>query len=780
MHEEQHIAKQVDELIAQMTLDEKLAQLGSIWSYEVLEGQAFSPKKAEALLHHGIGQITRIGGATNLDARETARVANQIQEFLLTKTRLRIPAIVHEESCSGYMAKGATCFPQTIGIASSFDTELAMRIGEVIRDQMRAAGAQQALAPLLDVTRDPRWGRVEETFGEDPYLVSQMGIAYVRGLQGDDLCRGVAATGKHFVGYGASEGGMNWAPAHIPPRELREVYLHPFEAVVKEAKIASIMPGYHELDGIPCHSSRELLHDILRREWGFDGIVVSDYFAIANLFEYHRVASTREEAARYAVACGVDVELPSRDIYHDALRRALEQGLVSLEDVERLVRRVLTMKFRLGLFDNPFVDPDAALAVFDTPAQRALAREAAQKSIVLLKNDGDLLPLSKSLRRIAVLGPNADTIRNLVGDYAYPCHIETLLEMKDDANVFHTAMPDDIQAVDQFVPMTTILAAIREKVSPQTEVVYAKGCDILGDDDAGIPEAVAAAQGADVAIVIVGDKAGLTDDCTTGEARDRATLGLLGQQERLVREVVATGTPTVVVLVSGRPLAVTWIAEHVPAVLAAWLPGEEGAQAVADVLFGDYNPAGRLPITVPRTAGQVPVFYAHKPSGGRSHWKGAYVDTSNLPLYPFGHGLSYTRFAYRDLAVTPETVGATGQVEVSCVVENVGPRAGEEVVQLYVHDVAASVTRPVLELRGFCRVALAPGEAKRVTFTLDVRQLGFYDRNMRYIVEPGEVEVHIGASSADLRLTGRFTIRGDGPVACDKVFTTKVKAEPVA
>ncbi|MCL6624957.1 glycoside hydrolase family 3 N-terminal domain-containing protein [Alicyclobacillus shizuokensis] len=771
------IDERVDDLLAQMTLEEKVAQLTSFWAYEVLDGLSFSESKAERLMHHGIGQVTRIGGATNLGPQETARLANQIQSYLIHHTRLKIPAMVHEESCSGYMAQGATCFPQTIGIASTWDVDVVRRVGEVIRAQMRAAGAHQALAPLLDVTRDPRWGRVEETFGEDPYLVAQMGIAYVRGLQGDNLRQGVVATGKHFVGYGASEGGMNWAPAHIPERELREVYLYPFEAVVREARLASIMPGYHELDGVPCHYSYELLAETLRGRWGFDGIVVSDYFAINQLFEYHRVARDQVQAAEFAVKAGVDMELPSRDVYAQPLIDAVASGRLEAAEVDALVRRVLTMKMRLGLFEHPFVDEEQVITVFDNAEQRSLAREAAEKSIVLLKNDG-VLPLSRRVSRIALIGPNADSVRNMIGDYAYPCHIESLLEMRDDDNVFHTPMPENVATVDEFVRMNSILQALRAKVGPGTEVRYAKGCDVL-ETGADLSEAIAAARDAEVAVVVVGDRAGLTAGCTTGESRDRATLGLLGDQERLVREVAATGTPTVVVLVSGRPLAIPWIAEHIPAIVEAWLPGEEGAEAVVDVLFGDVNPAGRLPISVPRSVGQVPVYYGHKLSGGRSHWTGNYVDESTKPLFPFGHGLSYTRFEYRDLTFSSLQVDVHGQVEISCTVQNTGDCDGDEVVQLYIRDPQADVTRPVKELKGFARIHLTAGESARVTFTLSAHQLGFYNRAMEFVVEPGEIEVMVGTSSEDIRLQGAFTLTGEtARVEDEKVFTTRVRVHP--
>jgi beta-glucosidase len=639
---------------------------------------------------------------------------------------------------------------------------------------MKAAGAHQALAPLLDVTRDPRWGRTEETFGEDPYLVAQMGIAYVNGLQGNGLHDGIMATGKHFVGYGMSEGGMNWAPAHIPERELREVYLFPFEAAVKEAKLASIMPAYHEIDGIPCHASSRLLKDILRDEWGFEGLVVSDYFAINMLYEYHKLNPDKVLAAKKAIEAGVDIELPSTDCYGLPLKTAVEQGIVSEEVINRVVARILEHKFRLGLFENPYVEPSKTKAVFDIPEQRQLARKVAQESIVLLKNENNLLPLSKDLRSIAVIGPNAHNIRHMIGDYAYPCHIETLQNMAD---AFDTARPEHVDLADKelFVPMVSILDGIKEKVSENTEVLYAKGCDVLGDDTSGFAEAVEAAKKADVAVVVVGDRSGLLRGCTSGEARDRADLNLTGKQEELIKAVHATGTPVVVVLVNARPLSITWLHENVPAIVEAWLPGEEGGRAVADVLFGDYNPGGKLPISFPRTVGQVPVYYAHKPSGGRSHWLGDYVECSTKPLYPFGYGLSYTTFEYSNLRITPQDVDVSGEVRIQVDVTNTGKMAGDEVVQLYVHVPAQNVTRPVKELKGFKRVNLEPGQTKTVVFKLPIALLGFYDENMDFVVEPGKVDVYVGSSSEDIRATGQFNLVGEKLViGNNKKFTTKV------
>jgi len=757
----QPVKKRVENLLSLMTIDEKIAQLSGIWVYEILEGKRFLDDKANVIMKDGIGQITRLGGASNFDPPVSARIANQIQKYLITNTRLGIPAIIHEESCSGYMAKGGTCFPQTIGVASTWDPESVEKMGTVIKEQMRSVGAHQALAPVLDVTRDARWGRVEETFGEDPYLASKMGTSYIKGIQGSDWKQGIMATGKHFVGYGVSEGGMNWAPAHIPLREMHEIFLLPFEAAVKEARIASIMAAYHELDGIPCHGSKELLTNILRDQWGFDGLLVSDYFGINMLYEYHHVAKEKNHAARLALESGVDVELPSTDCYGKPLKAAVEKGLVKESVIDTSVMRILRMKFLLGLFENPYVDEKKAASVFDTPEQRALAYKIAQESIVLLKNQGDLLPIRKDIASIAVIGPNANTARNIIGDYAYPCHLESLIEMSKDTEIFNTPIPEKVELIDSFVPISSILEGIKNRVSRNTIVYYAKGCDVRSDSRDGFAEAIKAAKKSEVAVVVVGDKSGLVKDCTSGESRDRADLNLPGIQEELIRAVYGTGTSIIVVLINGRPLSINWIMNNITSVLEAWLPGEEGARAVADVLFGDYNPGGKLPMSFPRSVGQVPVYYNHKPSGGRSHWKGDYVEMSSKPLFPFGYGLSYTNFEYSNMVIMPKSISMDSQVEISVDVKNTEFYTGDEVVQLYVNDVQSEMTRPVKELKSFKRVTLKPGQKKTVTFILSIAQLGFYNKDMKYVVEPGTIKVMLGSSSEDIRLTGEFEITGE-------------------
>ncbi len=766
-------AARAKDLVSRLTLEEKVAQLSGIWAYEVLTDFVFDEAKARNRMAHGIGQITRAGGCTSLKPRDTARLVNRVQRFLKDSMRIFIPAQVHEESCAGVLARDADVFPQALGVAASFSPEIAGEMGAFIREQMAALGSRQALAPLLDVTRDPRWGRTEETYGEDPFLVAQMGVRYIRGLQGEDPKRGIVATGKHFVGYGASEGGMNWAPAHIPPRELEETYLYPFEAAVRAGGLKSMMPGYHELDGVPCHTHRHLIQEILRDKWGFDGIVVSDYFAINLIHNCHRAAESVESAARMALDAGVDVELPSTDCYGAPLVQAVREGLVSEEKVDETVMRVLRMKFELGLFENPFADEDGVEAHFHTAAQHAFALKAAEKSMTLLKNDG-VLPISKKIRRIAVVGPNADDVRNMLGDYSFPAHVESLIDQNDD-NFASTPTPEGSYSVKDALPrMDSVLEGLR-KHRPDVDFAYARGCGVEGGEDAEIEAAVDAARGAELVLAVMGDKAGLVLDCTSGEARDRATLNLPGRQRELLMRLRETGVPVVLVLVNGRPFSLVWEDQNLSAILEAWLPGEEGAAAIAKTLFGDKNPAGRLPITFPRAAGQVPVFYAHRPSGGKSHWKGAYVDESNLPLYAFGHGLTYTRFAYGNLKL-PAGAPVDGEITIEADVTNVGDRAGDEVVQLYIRDDCAfDVTRPVMELKGFMRVALEPGEKKTIRFTVDTALLSFLNRAGEFVVEPGAHTVMIGSSSADIKLEGTLELTGEVLEVRQRVFETKTE-----
>ena len=793
------IAERVEDLLHQMTLEEKVAQLCGCWPFELLTPAGLDSKRMKARLAHGIGQVSRLAGMSSEPQWRTAELINAIQRHLQENTRLGIPAIVHEECLCGYQARQGTVFPQAIGLAATWDPDLVWKMTDTIRQQMAAVGARQALAPVLDVTRDPRWGRTEETFGEDPYLVSAIGKAYVKGLQGHDLTEGVIATAKHFIGYGNSEGGLNWAPAHIPPRELYEVFARPFETAIREAGLASVMNAYNELDGVPCAVSKGLLTDFLRGQLGFQGLVVSDYMAIETACNYHRVAVTMQEAGIQAIRAGLDVELPSTTAY-GLLVDAVRKGLVDTATIDASVRRVLEAKFKLGLFEKPYVDTQRIPEVFASQEAKSTSRLLAAESITLLKNEGNILPLRKSLNSIAVIGPIADSIRCLLGDYNYVSFTEGIVGMiwsiaKDlkadpsqlgDFAAYHAAAfkdylepPDEEAMARRNYEVTSVLESIRLVAGKTVKVTYAKGCHLLGGDKGGFQEAIAAAKQADVAILVLGGKSGLDSTCTCGETRDSATLALPGVQQELLESVHATGTPIVLVVVSGRPLAITWAAEHVPAVLHAWLPGQEGGPAVADVLFGNAVPGGKLPISVPRSEGQIPVYHYHKPSGGRSQFSGNYVDLPVSPLYPFGFGLSYTKFEYSDLRLSQNRVDSRGTVEISCNVQNVGAVAGDEVVQLYVHDREATITRPVQELAGFCRVHLNPGEAQTVSFSLKISQLAFYNVNMEFVVEPGNIDVMVGSSSEDIRLRGEFEITGSVlEVDGTRPFTSEARCRP--
>jgi len=743
-----------------MTREEKVAQLGSVWSFEIVGIGTLDHDRAKALIGNGIGQITRLAGGTNLVASEVAALANDIQRYLIEETRLGIPAIVHEESLHGLVSRDAPCFQQSIGAAAAWDTDLVEATAATIRRRMLATGARHSLAPVLDVTRDPRWGRIEETYGEDPYLAAELCCAYVRGLQGASLADGVIATGKHIVGHGLAEGGLNQAPAHLGPREMRDEQLFPFEAAVRAAGIASVMPAYCDVDGVPCHASHELLTGILRDEWGFDGIVASDYTGIQMVSTLHKLTTDLGTAAALGLRAGVDAELPSTVVYGEPLLQAIADGRVDEAVLDRTVGRVLRMKFRLGIFEQPFVEPPSAVLLAELAAEETrVAAELARRSLVLVENDG-ILPLRTDLGRIAVLGPIAASARDLLGDYAHLLHIETLLEMREQGNAFGFPLTDVIVPADELAGRQTILDAIAARM-PEADVRHARGSGILDGTGADIAEAVELARSSEVAVVVLGERSGLTDDATTGESRDRHDLGFIGRQQELLEAVVATGTPVVLVVVSGRPLAIEWAARHCAAILLAWVPGEAGPEAIAGALFGDQNPGGKLPISVPRHVGQIPLSYRHHPTGGRSNWKGDYVDGPTAPLWPFGFGLSYTSFEVSNLRLDRDRLPTDdGEVVVTVDVANVGKCAGDEVVQLYVRDEEATVARPVLELLGFRRVTLAPGDRRTVSFRLSAEQFAYVGADYRRVVEPGSIRIFVGTSAVDLALSARLDLVG--------------------
>ena len=753
------VTQSVSDLLSRMTLEEKVAQLGSIHAHRLLENGQFSREKAQELLRNGIGQITRIAGGVNMKPEKAAEIGNEIQKFLREETRLGIPAMIHEECLSGFTAWGATVFPQAIGMSSTFDPDIIYQVTSAIRKQMRALGAHQGLSPVLDIPRDPRWGRTEETFGEDPYLVSRMASAYIKGLQGEDFESGIIATAKHFPAYGISEGGRNLAPARASERELREVFLFPFEVAVREARAGSVMNAYHEIDGIPCAASRFFLTKILREEWGFQGLVVSDYEAIRMLENFHRVAESTQEAAIKALEAGIDIELPDADCYGEPLLLAVQEGLISEEVINESVRRILEVKSLLRLKEREAIeiDPQKVKESFDTPQDRELSREVARKSIVLLKNEG-ILPLKKDSGTIAVIGPNAHSTRNLHGDYSYTVHIPSVRKWKGE----EITEEDAVETI-------SVLEGIKNKVSANTKVLYAQGCDLLDTSGDGFEEALKIAAQSEVIIAVMGENSGLFKTSISGEGSDRVDLDLPGRQKELLQALRETGKPLILVLVNGRPLSIKWEKENIPAILEAWYPGEEGGNAIADVLFGDYNPGGKLPISFPQSVGQIPVYYNRKPSSFND-----YINTDAQPLFPFGHGLSYTKFSYSDLKITPPQVKSLEGVKISFKVKNTGSRAGDEVVQLYIHDRVASVERPVKELKGFKRFTLQADEEKEIIFTLFPEQLAFYDEFMRLTVEPGVFEVMVGSSSEDIRLSGEFEVLKEKVITKYRKFSSEV------
>ncbi len=800
----QPIEKRVEDLLSRMTIEEKVAQLGSQYPKAVLESQELSIEKMETKFKHGIGQISRIGGLMNLPPKKSVKIANGIQKFLKEKTRLGIPTIIHEECLCGFTSREGTVFPQIIGVASTWDPEIVEAMTKIISKQMRIVGAHQALSPVLDIARDPRWGRTEETFGEDPYLVSRMGVAYVKGIQGDSLKTGIIATGKHFLGHGLPQGGRNWGPAFIPKRELLEVYAKPFEAAIVESNIGSIMNAYHEIDGIPCGISHELLTDLLRDKLGFTGIVVSDYVTLELACLIHRIAKDSTEAAILAIKAGLDVELPRTAGYGRGFIRAVKNGEIDEKIVNRSVARVLKKKFELGLFENPYIDdnPEIIAETFLNPEAKVLAKKIALKSMILLNNENNLLPLKKNMKSIAIIGPNANSIRNLFGDYTFISQFEasfadvsTLGDLDEETVSLYRDLieSNDKDAFTRSIyNIKSILEAIKQKVSKSTKIYYAKGCEILEYDKKGFNEAIEIAKKAEVAILVMGGKSGMIKDCTSGEFRDRTRLTLPGLQEDLVQEIYATGTPIVLVLINGRPLSIPWEKEHIPAILEAWLPGEQGADAVADVLFGDYNPGGKLPISIPRNVGQIPVFHNHKPTGNLSVVTWNYVEENTEPLFPFGYGLSYTQFEYSDLRINKPQVDINEEVEISLKVKNIGKLRGDEIIQLYFHDREATITRPIEELVGFKRITLEPGEIASIKFVISMKQLGFYNENMECIVEPGNIDVYVGSihsihsskqldlmtdllSQRDVKLKSQFKIIGEAiKLDKDKVFFSKV------
>ena len=777
------IAERVDRLLGRMTLEEKVAQLGSRWVGNDMRDAGHGPATdhdaginvapmqdvfaasgtvpLEEASRHGLGHLTRVYGSVPVTAAEGAAELVRQQRIVLDASHLGVPALVHEECLTGFTAFGATVYPAAIAWGATFDPDLVERMAATIGRDMAAVGVHQGLSPVLDVVRDYRWGRVEETIGEDPYLVAMLGAAYVRGLQS----AGVIATLKHFAGYSAARGARNHGPVSMGRRELMDVILPPFEAAVAVAGAGSVMNSYSDVDGVPAAADPWLLTDLLREEFGFTGTVVSDYWAVPFLASMHRVAADSDEAGAQALAAGIDVELPDTLGFGAGLVERVRRGDVPEVLVDRAARRLLTQKAQLGLLDPDWTPESSAATAagtdLDSPANRALAREMAERSIVLL-DAGAALPLlgdgRPPLRRLAVVGPCAADPRTFMGCYAFPNHV----------------LPRH-PGYGLGIEVQNAVEALRVEL-PEVDVVHEQGCQVRGTDRSGFAAAVAAARGADLCVAVVGDLAGLFGHGSSGEGCDAEDLRLPGVQADLVTDLLETGTPVVVVVVSGRPYALGDVHERAAGLVQAFMPGEEAGAAIAGILSGRVQPGGKLPVQIPRNAGGQPGTYLQPPLGAEN------TGVSNLdptPLFPFGYGASYTTFEVDDLRISDKEVPTDGEFTVSVRVRNTGTRAGDEVVQLYLHDVVAQVTRPVRQLVGFTRVRLEPAEGVAIQFRVHADRTAFTGRDFRRIVEPGELDVLVGTSAADLPCRGTVRLTGGvRVVGHDRRLVTPVEVTP--
>jgi len=730
------------DLLSRMTLQEKTAQMHCVWNDKatmLLDSAGnFDVEKARKNFKDGLGQVGRPSDTKGgLDPYQTALLTNAIQKYFVEETRLGIPVFYHEECLHGHAAKGATSFPQPIGLAATFNPSLVEDVFTLVAKEARLRGAHQALSPVVDVARDPRWGRVEETYGEDPYLAGEMGVAAVKGFQGDGTFKNgehVVATLKHMAGHGWPEAGNNIAPANVSERVLREVFFYPFRQVVQRAHPGSLMASYNEVDGVPSHANKWMLRDILRGEMGFGGYVVSDYYAVRELADRqglfgNHVAANGDEAAKVTIEAGVNIELPEIDCFKN-LDSLVQSKIIAESLIDELVLKMLEYKFRMGLFDNPYVDPEKAKTFIGSEANRKLAHEAALQTITLLKNDNQVAPIKREkIKHIAVIGPNAN--RFLLGGYS------------GEPTFF-----------------TTVYDGIKQKAGDKIKVSYSEGCKITttsgwNQDKVEVPtpeadrkeikEAVALARTADVVILAIGQNEQVSREAWSKEHMgDRTTLDLVGRQDELIDAIAATGKPVIAFVFNGSPLSFNNLVKKVPTVFECWYLGQEMGNAVADVLFGEYNPGGKLPITFPRSVGHIPAYYNYKPAARRGY---LFDDVS--PLYAFGYGMSYTTFEVGEPVLSNTSIKIGDSINVSVTVKNTGTVKGDEVVQLYIRDKVSSVTRPVKELKDFKRVTLEPGEQKTIEFSITPEKLSFYDINMAWTTEPGEFDIMVGNSSRD-------------------------------
>jgi beta-glucosidase len=736
------------DLLSRMNLDEKVMQTQCLWIQKslILDDKGdFDEAKAAKAVKNGLGELARLNenagpNSSGYHPKQAALLYNKIQHFFIEKTRLGIPVMVHEESLHGQQTQDATNFPIPIALASTWDENLMTEIYTNVAEEVRARGGQHVLAPVVDVTRDPRWGRTEETLGEDPYLISRLAVAEIKAYQGDGAYLGknhVATTLKHFGIHGQSEGGINVSPSNIDERTAREIFFKPFKACVQEAHAMNVMACYNEVWGLPAHINKYLLTDILRKEWGFNGVIVSDYFAIRDVSTLHKITPSYDEAGLLAFKAGINLETPDPDGFKN-LKQLVSSGKITVKELDESVLRVLIAKFRLGLFDDPYVDPDKAEEIVGSAKNRAIAYKAAQEAMVLLKNNNNFLPLDKNkIKTIALIGPNAD--KCLLGGYSSK-------------------------------PKTCIspLQAIKEKYGNTINVLYAEGVKLtdknnwfadtinlasMEENKKKITEAVEIAKQADVVVLFVGGNESMSrEGWAPDHLGDLPTLELLNGQNELIKEIVATGKPTCAFVNSGPPLSIGNLVNAVPAVMQCWYLGQEGGYAIADALFGEINPGGKLPISFPRSTGTIPAYYNYKPSARRGYNLG--FDVS--PLFPFGYGLSYTTFAYTNLKLSSATMKANGKVTVSIDIKNTGNRKGSEVVQLYIRDDYSSVTRPVKELKGFKKIWLEPGQSQTASFIIDPESLSFYNKDMKWVIEPGDFTIMVGSSSdktSSLKLT---------------------------
>lgn len=796
----QPIETRVEDLLRHMTLQEKVAQLCSDLPVSMVFDGKVDTQSLRENFRDGLGRVTQYSTVGLISSDMIVKISNDIQRFFVEETRLGIPVILQSENLCGYPGAGGTLFPSMINLASTFEPELAQKMTEIIGEETGAVGIKQAMSPVVDVSRDPRWGRTYETFGEDQYLISQMGINYVKGMQ-KNKTDGVACIAKHFLGYAETQGGLNITATRLCERELYEVFATPFEAVAEEADIAGMMASYSEIDGIPVGANKKIITDLLRNIMGYKGVLVSDGGAILKIFNYHRIGKSYTESGFLTKRAGLDTEMPVGNAFRH-LPEYVESGQLEEEIIDASVRRILRTKFQYGLFDNPYVDEKRVSVSMSNESKWDVVQKITDESIILLQNNEDMLPLKKE-RKVAIIGPHGGSLREPLSGYTYPAYVELITAMnskhKEDLNITFHGMMDETKkneaeqkqerknsrnktpfTMDIFSDenclklkdMDTILKleyherTLAEVLGEKFSVTYAEGCSVTGDSTDGFEEAIEAAKNSDVVVMTLGGNCGWFNT-TGGEGKDRSTLELPGVQQQLLEEIKRIGKSIVLVLYGPGCFSIGWAKENVEAIIQAWLPGTRGADSVAKVLLGEVNPGGKLPVTIPRSVGQIPIFYNHKVGSGFGSDKGSvifgkgYVNEEDTPLYPFGYGLSYTQFEVYDYKIVEKKVPTKGSIQVSCRVKNTGSYAGDEVIQLYYHYKDAWVTRPIKQLAGFKRVKLKAEEEKEIRFALDTAQLGFYNEDMEFVVEPGALSIMIGTSSENIVFEEEIQLTGE-------------------